>query len=82
MVRTALALPQGRAGDQFGFSQLLDRLQSRPVELAGDEKPLGAILDDELDRGVEFGRIEFFDGFHRVSSRRFPPRLTTPAFQQ
>jgi signal transduction histidine kinase len=44
---------------------LLDRLRGGPVELAGDVKPLGVSVDAELDRGVEFSRIDLCMGIHR-----------------
>lgn len=44
---------------------LLDRLRGGPVDLAGDVKPLGVGADAELDRGVEFGRMDLCMGIYR-----------------
>ena len=57
---------------------LLDRLRGGPVELATDVKPLRVGVDAELDRVVEFGRIGFCFGIHRVSGWRISPPPDNP----
>ena len=43
----------------------LDRLKGSAVDLSTDVKPLGVGVDPELDRGVEFSKIELCVGIHR-----------------
>ncbi len=42
------------------------------VELAPDVEPLGMDVDSELDRGVEFMRVDLCIGIHRCQVGAYP----------
>ena len=59
------ALLLGHEAKESVEGQLLDRLRGGAIDLAGGVKPLGVGVDTELDRGVEFSRIDLCIGLHR-----------------
>ena len=59
---SSYALLVGHEAKESVEGQLLDRLRGGAIDLAGGVKPLGVGVDTELDRGVEFSRIDLCMG--------------------
>lgn len=55
----------GHEAEEAVEGYLLDQLWGGPVKLATDIKPRGVGVDPELDRCVEFSRIDLCMGIHR-----------------